>query len=38
MNMKKPDDLQVIANHPFFQFRASFFLSPFLFEDKSNAF
>ena len=38
MNMKKPDDLQLIANHPVFQFGASFFLSPFLFKDKSNAF
>jgi hypothetical protein len=26
---KKPDDLQLIANHPVFQFEASFFLSLF---------
>ena len=38
MNMKKPDDLQLIANHPVFKFGASFFRSLFLFEDKSNAF
>ena len=38
MNMKKTDDLQLIADHPVFQFGASFFLSPFLFEDKSNFF
>ncbi|EGM51076.1 hypothetical protein LRU_01388 [Ligilactobacillus ruminis SPM0211] len=38
MNMKKPDDLQLIANHPVFQFGHRFFSDSFCFRIKVTLF